>query len=182
MTAKAVKTKSRQGFGLYKNTVREKYWDITKRVTVNLVQLSTLTVAYLDFMSYTSMPIQNLSPDIFSGSDWSTDGNGLRHNDIVNIVKATIYEHTSIVWDVVILQTPASQLLAQIHGLCASCLKGQTIASRLNNACFNVWRWESQWCLRLQAMCSEGPPQLVLINSQPLPAEEKKLKHKKAIT
>jgi len=97
MTAKAVKTKSRQGFGLYKNTVREKYWDITKRVTVNLVQSSTLTVAYLDFVSYISMPIQNLSPDIFCGSDESTDWNGLRHNDIVNSVTATIYEHAPIV-------------------------------------------------------------------------------------
>ena len=182
MTAKAVKTKSRQGFGLYKNTVREKYWDITKRVTVNLVQSSTLTVAYLDFMSYTSMPIQNLSPDIFSGSDWSTDGNGLRHNDIVNIVKATIYEHTSIVWDVVILQTPASQLLAQIHGLCASWLKAQTITSRLYNACFNVWSWESRWCCEFKPCAVKALPQLELINSQPMLAEEKKLKHKKAIT
>ena len=97
MAAKAVKTKSRQGFGLYKNTVREKYWDITKRVTVNLVQSSTPPVVYLDFMSYTSTPILNLSLDIFCGSDESTDWNGLRHIDIVNIVKATIYQHAPIV-------------------------------------------------------------------------------------
>jgi hypothetical protein len=99
MTAKAVKTKSRQGIGVKKKEVRreKKYLDITKRFTVSLVQSSTPPVVYLDFMSYTSTPILNLSLDIFCGSDESTDWNGLRHIDIVNIVKATIYEHTPIV-------------------------------------------------------------------------------------